>query len=314
MARSSRVALLVVMLAAPGCAGSVETGGEADVPLAGGGAWVWWRTVDQHGVDEVLRRLDESGVRHIFLLVKSISGEVRETHLDELLPKAHAKGMYVHAWFGSFQDGRFDPPWMDPASEEYRSYLLEVISRFLRPRQSGHSIDGVHLDYVRYRRDAPGTAPVTSFVAEVRQLIDEVSPGTVLSAATKAEEFTSVAGVAASARAYGQEYTDLAPYVDLFCPMTYHLDYGVSPAAAVRAAANVAELTGRPVFAGIQLHDGPDERGPTVAELREGLQAAKEAGLPGVAYFRAGMLITNAEYRETADAMAFPIRSPVPPG
>lgn len=297
--------LSFVLLTGSGCADDAagpRAPTQPAVPLAGHGAWVWWQTVDRYGADEVVRVLHESGVEHLFVLVKSISGEVRDSHLDELLPAAHASGMYVHAWFGSFRDDRLDPPYVDPADPAYRAYLLDVISGFLRPRASGHSIDGVHLDYVRYRRDAPQTAPVTSFVAEVRSLIDEIAPGTVLSAATKAEGFESPAGLAASARHYGQEYADLARYIDLFCPMTYHLDYGVSPTEAVRAAGWVAELTGRPVLAGIQLHPGPAGNSPTVAELREGLGAARVVGLPGVVFFRAENLITSADYREAAAA------------
>ncbi len=303
--RAAAAALGVGLLAVVGCSEGTGVGEEKALPPLGNGAWLWWRTVDRYGVDEVLDRLEESGVRHLFVLGKSGSGEVRQDHLVALLPQAHARGMFVHVWFVCFRDELRDPSWVDPASAEYRRYLLETISRFLDLRASGHAVDGVHLDYVRYRRDAPGTEAVTSFVAEVRELLDRRRPRVVLSAATKAESFETAAGVAASARFYGQSYADLARYVDWFCPMTYHLDYGVPPAKAAAGAALVAQITGRPVLAGIQLHEGPGGRGPTPAEVREGLEAARARGLPGVVFFRAEYLVTRPEYREAARSVSF---------
>ncbi len=153
------------------------------------------------------------------------------------------------------------------------------------------NVDGLHLDYIRYKgKAADKWGYVSSFVKEVRKTIDRINPGIKLSMASKAEDYESPEGLLASALYYGQNYEDLSSYVDMFIPMTYYLDYNVSPADIVKASVWIKEITGREVYAGIQLHpsENPKTKGrePTIEELREQLKLIKEKGLDGACFFR----------------------------
>ena len=76
----------------------------------------------------------------------------------------------------------------------------------------------------------------------------------MLSIASKAESYGTPEGLLDSALYYGQNYTNLAKYADLFCPMTYFLDYNVLPEDVEQTARWVKELTGETVFADVQTH------------------------------------------------------------
>lgn len=307
------VALVWIYVYSMKTAGEREIGGEAEevlaqvkaephrrkgVPLYGKGVWLWGVTVQEYGAEYVVVKCKELGITHIFLLVKGTSGHVSMEALGKLLPLAHREGIYVHAWFVCFSDA--SKPDATPLSKSYRIYLLKLIADFLTTDFSGEYVDGVHLDYIRFKGNAEDKwRHVSSFVAEVRKLVDKLAPGAVLSIASKAEEYSSMEELAESALYYGQNYTDLAKYVDLFCPMTYHLDYGVEPQLVGQAATWVRLLTGKPVFAGIQTHpsENPSTAGkvPTPEELDAAMKSCRKHGVDGVVFFAFHTLVENYE-------------------
>lgn len=264
------------------------------VILKGKACWVWGTTFREYGVDYVVDKMAELGMRHVFVLVKGTSGSVAKDVISEVLPKAHEKGIYVHAWIVCFKDkSRVDAT---PDSYSYRKYLLEIILTFLLLNSSGHFVDGIHLDYICYGGFAHNRwRVISSFVREVRELIDRIAPGTILSIASKAEKYDSKADLLESALFYGQNYEDLSEYVDLFCPMTYYLDYNIPPDFIGIAARWVKEVTKRPVFAGIQVHpsEHPETEGkePEPSELLSCLTSCLENGVDGVVFFRFKMLL-----------------------
>jgi len=267
------------------------------IPLKGKAFWVWGTTVREYGVDHVIEKALSVGAKHIFLLVRGTSGEVVKEVIKELLPKAHEKGMYVHAWIVCFSSE-------SPESYVYRKYLLKVILEFLLLNSSGHFVDGIHLDYIRYGGFAREKWQyVSSFVKEVRILIDTVAPNTVLSIASKAENYNSKQDLLDSALFYGQNYTDLAKYVDLFCPMTYYLDYNVPPEAIGPAIKWIKEVTGKSVFAGVQIYPGPNYREPTPDEIKRCIKAAIENGADGVIFFRLGAVLDD--WNKYSDALKY---------
>ncbi|RLE93596.1 MAG: hypothetical protein DRN04_06650 [Thermoprotei archaeon] len=254
------------------------------VELKGKAVWCWGTTITKYGPERIVNTCKSLGIKHIFVLVKGVSGTVVKNVIAEILPLAHKNGIYVHAWTVCFVDE--SNPGASPDSYEYRKYLLKVLAEFLLLNASGEYVDGIHLDYIRYGGMAENKwKQVSSFVYEVRVLIDKYAPGVVLSIASKAEDYTSPKSLAASALYYGQNYTDLAKYVDLFCPMTYYLDYGVSPREAMIGAKWVKDLTGKPVFAGIQLHP-VDSLKPTVNEIKNSLDTCIEEKLDGIIFFK----------------------------
>ncbi|MEM4230055.1 MAG: hypothetical protein QXZ66_09900 [Thermoproteota archaeon] len=274
-----------------------------EVFLKGKAVWAYGSTVRDYGVNLVVDELNRLGVKHVFLLVKGTSGTIVKEVLSELTPKAHEKGISVHAWIVCFSDASWTSGKPSPESYEYRKYLLRVISGFLTMNMSGSFVDGIHLDYVRYSGNAQDKySHVSSFVREARILIDRVAPGTVLSIASKAENYASKTALFNSALFYGQNYTDLANYVDLFCPMTYYLDYSVTPDDFGIAGKWFRELTGKPVFAGIQLH--PSEasstrgRSPTPNEIQRSLESCLRNEIEGAIFFRLEFILQSPEIQE----------------
>ncbi len=261
------------------------------VELKGKAVWLWGITVEEYGAKEIVEKLHKYGFKHIFLLVRGVSGVVVTEKLEQILPLAHEKGMYVHAWIVCFPKKEFSP--MDP---NYRKYLLEVILKFILLNVSRHYIDGIHLDYIRFGGSAKGkTFYITSFVKSVRKIIDTFAPGLVLSIASKAENYDSEEGLLESALYYGQDYKALAKYVDLFCPMTYYLDYKVEPLDAVRACTWVKKITKKAVFMGIQCHpcEHDPSRKPSPNEIIVQIKKAKENGLDGVIFFNYRWIVKN---------------------
>ncbi len=253
-------------------------------------SWLWGSTVRELGIERVTNIAKRLGIRHLLLLVKGVSGKVVLDVLESMTTAMRGTGVSVHAWIVCFVDRSWGN--VSPEDEAYRRYLLDLIRKIL----SVEGVAGIHLDYVRYGGHAWHRWPyVSSFVKEVRKIVDSVDPSLVLSAATKAEAYTSRDDLAKNALYYGQRYQDLASYIDVFFPMTYHLDYGVTPSQAVLAALWVKELTNRATYVGVQLHpsENPDTlgRAPRAEEISSYARWVRELGLDGLCFFRFGLAI-----------------------
>ncbi len=273
----------------------------ARMPLNGKAVWTWGSTVHLLGVDEVVRVCKRLNITCIFLLVKDVEGNVVYSIMESLLPEAHKSKIYVHAWIVCFED--HSCPSADPGNTEYREYLLGLIGNLTSTGFHGHYVDGVHLDYIRYWGNAYSRwRYVSEFLKDVSSLIKKLNPDVILSVASKAEDYRSMQGLANSALYYGQNYTDMAKYVDLFCPMTYHLDYGVPPRKVGVAAGWVKSLTGKPVFAGIQLHPSYGGEQPSKLEIMEAVESCFQLGVDGIALFELSYICQRlGEYLIIAD-------------
>jgi len=86
-----------------------------------------------------------------------------------------------------------------------------------------YGVDGVNLDYVRYPGTAykysKGTATITSFVERVCNSVKAVNKQAAVSADLMPEG-------SANAYYYGQDYAQLAKYLDFIVPMVYKGNYG----------------------------------------------------------------------------------------
>jgi len=265
-------------------------------PTKGKAIWTWGRTVVNYGIDNIVKMCIQLNIKHIFLLVKGVSGKVTYNVLQKLLPIARENDIYVHAWIVCFED-QLNPN-SSPDSPAYRKYLLEIIGKTLSIDFQGYYIDGVHLDYIRFHGYAwEKWNTISIFVGEVREIIDKFAPKAILSIASKAEKYSSKEEIIESALFYGQKYRDLARCVDVFCPMTYYLDYGVKPEDVGKAAKWIKEETRKPVFAGIQLHpsENPTTKGriPTTEEVENCLKSCENNEVDGVVFFEMRYLIEN---------------------
>ena len=273
-----------------------------NIPLKGKAVWAWGSTIRKIGVNETITILKKLGINHIFILVKGIKGMVVKETIKEILPEAHKNNIYVHAWIVCFNDKSKNDA--KPDSRDYRLYLLDIIADLLLLNSSNSYIDGIHLDYIRCSMNCREEwKAVSSFVNETRVLINKIAPGTVLSIASKAEAYNSIEDLLDSAMYYGQNYTDLAKYVDLFCPMTYFMDYNVDPRDVGKACYWIKKITGKPVFAGVQTH--PSEHSstfgkyPTKRDLIEVLKSCKEYKVDGVIFFALHSILDR--YKDYSD-------------
>ncbi len=256
-------------------------------------SWVWSITVRNLGAQTVIEASKKTGLTDLLVLVKSITGKIDTNALKQLLEESR-HDIKVHAWIVCFNDQLHENPL--PHNKEYREYLLNLIRSILE----NYDVDGVHLDYIRYNNNAYDKwIHVSSFVREVRKLLDDLKPGITLSIASKAEGYNSKEELKERALYYGQNYEDLAQYVDVFMPMTYYLDYNVEPLRAVIAAQWVKELTDKPVVMGVQLHPGEHtetkNRVPETSEIALQVREAKRRGLDGVCFFRFEYLYKRLE-------------------
>ncbi|MBO3798279.1 MAG: hypothetical protein QXI42_06160 [Thermoproteota archaeon] len=84
--------------------------------------------------------------------------------------------------------------------------------------------------------------------------------------------------------------------------MTYYLDYSVTPDDVGIAGKWVRELTGKPVFAGMQLH--PSEasstkgRSPTPSEIQRSLESCLRNEIEGTVFFRLEFILRSPEIQE----------------
>ncbi len=258
-------------------------------------SWLWALTVKELGVKEILLFSKDLGLTDILVLTKSISGSTFTDTLNKIISN-NDYGIRVHAWIVCFEDHKYSNGEVSPSNEKYRNYLLSFIAGILEKT----NVEGIHLDYIRYKGNASGKwYNVSSFVREVRKIIDEKDPSIILSIASKAERYDTVEELKKSALCYGQNYEDLANYVDVFMPMTYYLDYNVEPEAAVRASKWIKEITGRKVYTGVQLHpsEHPETRGkhPSINDIEKQLVLSKRQGLDGVCFFRFKHLYERAK-------------------
>ncbi len=181
--------LTFALAVAAGCVASSPHAKEAKTPPAGEirGAWVWSTDVANEGAETVAKRLAQSRINQVFLLVKGYSGKVcypsqltpnlypgKDT-LREMLDACHQRGIKVHAWFVFNADSHWGQAHPDDAmyhvgkaeawdqgpyskKDDPEKIPICPLSRAYRSHLTGliqevldrYDVDGIHLDYIRY--------------------------------------------------------------------------------------------------------------------------------------------------------------------
>jgi len=203
---------------------------------------VYIHTLDDQTCESVLEHLAEIGLNTIFIDIYGVTDVGRgicstekkgpwmgkseepeftsEFSLDKTLAIAKRYAISVHATLSCFGG-----PGIDPTNESHRMHLREVVEYLLRYFPT---IDGIHLDYVRYVDErgweANGnTTAITTFVKSIRQ----ETQGKMLSAAllpcSNQEDYD------ATRYQTGQDCRELSQYLDFVCPMAYHLSQRKPP-------------------------------------------------------------------------------------
>ena len=178
----------------------------------------------------------------------------------------------------------------------YSQTFNNNLVNFIRTVTTSYNVDGIHLDYVRYsgvaskghaawQESGGQTAAVnavTSFVSRVNTTIKSIKPNILISAAVMPEG-------ANNAYYYGQDYGQLADYLDFFVPMTYEGNYNANDAWITSATKYIVDRAkGKPVYAGLTTY--LSDTYPTIADpdLSADVQSAKLGGANGFVLFRYG--------------------------
>lgn len=245
-----------------------------------------------NGPDEIkninITALKNAGITDIFVITN------KQNPAGTLQPFINAfagSGIRVHAWITCFKDQ--NGTWFDPGQNPA---LIDQLVNNLISIATNYNVDGIHLDYVRY----PGTAyqypnateTVTSFAQRVYNAIQNINsqqiPGKhqiLLSAALMPETDKN-------AYYYGQDYGQLAPYLDFLVPMIYKGNYNQNTSwIGTTTQYIVQHAGGKPVVAGIQTYRSDSNPLPIPAsELNADIKAALDNGSSGYVLFKYGLV------------------------
>ena len=150
-------------------------------------------------------------------------------------------------------------------------------------------VGGVHLDYIRYPGTAyqvpNSTAAITGIVRRISEAVRSVNPGLLLSAALMPEK-------ASNAYYYGQNYTQLADYLDVLVPMAYKGNYRAETSWIENVTAYIkSKSLNADVWTGLQTYRSDDDVTPIPAdELIADINSAIRGGADGYALFRYGLI------------------------
>ena len=173
-----------------------------------------------------------------------------------------------------------------------------------------YGVDGVNLDYIRYPGTAykysKGTATITSFVERVYNSVKAVNKQAAVSADLMPEG-------SANAYYYGQNYTQLAKYLDFIVPMVYKGNYGYNSSVGTSSSGKngtgwigsaisyiVSQAGDTPVVAGIQTYRSDKNiTAISASELQNDINAAISNGSSGYVLFRYGLIDKDFLYNPT---------------
>ncbi len=246
---------------------------------------IWLKAEDTGTI--TVSELKSANITDIFIKANRISVPTYESVLKNLLERFQNSGIRIHAWITCFKDA--NGSWIDPANTTQRSTLLNFISDITK----NYSIDGIHLDYVRYsgvgdnaaNKHSNGTETITSFVKNVYNTVKSIKPKVAVSAAVMPEG-------ANNAYYYGQDYRALAPYLDFIVPMLYKGNYGQNTSWIGSATKYIVDQAGgKPVIAGLQTYVSDyDTSLLTADDLNQDIKSATDNGASGYTLFRYGMI------------------------
>jgi hypothetical protein len=249
---------------------------------------IWIKAEDAGNI--TVSELKSANITDIFIKTNLISTPTYSSVLSNIIAKFQNSGIRIHAWITCFKDANGN--WIDPANTTQQKFLLNSIKDII----TNYNVDGIFLDYVRYSgvgnntasSHVNGTATITSFVGNVKQLIQSTKPKIALSAALMPEGATN-------AGTYGQDYTQLAQYLDFLVPMIYKGNYGQNTAWVASTTKYIVDHAGgKPVIAGLQTYISDyDTTLLSADELNQDIKSATSNGASGYALFRYGMISQN---------------------
>ncbi|MEL7670298.1 Ig-like domain-containing protein [Methanobacterium sp.] len=241
--------------------------------------------------------LQNLGITDVFVKSNLISTPSYSSVLTAILQKLKGTNIRVHAWITCFKDTNGD--WIDPANKTQQDFLINSITSIVK----NYNISGINLDYVRYSGSGSntagesGTATITAFVQLVYNTVKSINSSVAVSADLMPEG-------SANAYYYGQNYTQLAQYLDFLVPMIYKGNYGYNSSVGTSSSGKngtswiastvayiVSQSNGTPVIGGLQTYrSDKNVTAIPASELQNDIDAAINNGSSGYALFRYGLI------------------------
>ncbi len=248
---------------------------------------IWLRAEDARNI--TVSELKSANITDIFVKANLISTPTYQSVLSSVITKFQNSGIRIHAWITCFQDA--NGKWINPANATQQQFLLSKIKDIV----TNYNIDGIFLDYVRYSgvgsntAGTNGTATVTSFVQKVNSTVKSIKAKVAVSAAVMPEG-------SSNANIYGQDYIQLAKYLDFIVPMIYKGNYGQNTAWIGTTTKYIVDHAGgKPVIVGLQTYlSDYDQTQLTADELNIDIKSAMSNGASGYALYRYGAI--NKEF------------------
>ena len=167
----------------------------------------------------------------------------------------------------------------------HNTEVLNAISDIVK----NYNVTGINLDYVRY----PGTAyehagatdAITNFVKQVHDTVKAINSTVAVSADLMPEG-------SVNAYYYGQNYTQLAQYLDFMEPMIYKGNYN-KDTVWIGSTTDyiVSQANGTPVITGLQTYrSDSDTTKLSSTELNNDINTALNNGASGYVLFRYGLI------------------------
>jgi len=241
--------------------------------------------------------LQNLGITDVFIKSNLISTPSYSSVLTAILQKLKGTNIRVHAWITCFKDTNGD--WIDPANKTQQNFLINSITGIVK----NYNVSGINLDYVRYSGSGSniagesGTAAITAFVQLVYNTVKSINSSVAVSADLMPEG-------SSNAYYYGQNYTQLAQYLDFLVPMIYKGNYGYNSSTGTSSSGKngtswiastvayiVSQSNGTPVIAGLQTYrSDKNVTAIPASELQNDINAAINNGSSGYALFRYGLI------------------------
>ena len=242
--------------------------------------------------------LTKTGITDIFIKVSQTN---YKSVLTTILNRVSGTGINIHAWITCFKYS--NDSWANPQNSTYVNNLISFISSVTQYSANGLHVAGIHLDYVRYpgttnnKAGTSGTAAITAFVQKVYNTVNSINSSVKVSAALMPE--CSVNGYY-----YGQDYAQLAKYLDFMVIMAYKGNYGYDSSTGTNSNGKsgadwisstieyiVSQANGTPVIAGLQTYRSDDNvKAIPASELQNDINAAVTSGSQGYVLFRYGLI------------------------
>ena len=242
--------------------------------------------------------LTNTGITDIFIKVSQTN---YKSVLTTILNRVSGTGINIHAWVTCFKYS--NGSWANPQNSTYVNSLISFISSVTKYTVNGAHVAGIHLDYVRYpgttnnKADTSGTAAITAFVQKIYNTVNSINSSVKVSAALMPEG-------SVNAYYYGQDYAQLAKYLDFMVIMAYKGNYGYNSSTGTSSSGKsgaywigstikyiVSQANGTPVIAGLQTYRSDSNITPIPAsELKNDINTAINNGSSGYVLFRYGLI------------------------